>query len=141
VAAVLAVCCVCCGPYRLLCGGGVPCGGKHIIIKLALAHWSSTRRTVGWVRCSTCMRVAPTPTRWGGLVTRHEGKGGDADMRTPTGYPPPSTQQPTWPTAYTAHIQHCGHTALPPPRAEDKAPQTPRRWGGLVVKHKRRGGG
>jgi len=22
VAAVLAVCCVCCGPYRLLCGGG-----------------------------------------------------------------------------------------------------------------------
>ena len=30
VAAVLAVCCVCCGPYRLLCGGGVPCGGKHI---------------------------------------------------------------------------------------------------------------
>ena len=32
-AAVLAVCCVCCGPYRLLCGGGVPCGGKHIIIK------------------------------------------------------------------------------------------------------------
>jgi len=34
VAAVLAVCYVCCGPYRLLCGGGVPCGGKHIIIKL-----------------------------------------------------------------------------------------------------------
>jgi len=33
VAAVLAVCCVCCGPYRLLCGGGVPCGGKHIIIR------------------------------------------------------------------------------------------------------------
>ena len=32
-AAVLAVCCVCCGPYRLLCGGGVPCGGKHIIIE------------------------------------------------------------------------------------------------------------
>ena len=32
VAAVLAVCFVCCGPYRLLCGGGVPCGGKHIII-------------------------------------------------------------------------------------------------------------
>jgi len=32
VAAVLAVCCVCCGPYRLLWGGGVPCGGKHIII-------------------------------------------------------------------------------------------------------------
>ena len=29
-AAVLAVCC---GPYRLLCVGGVPCcGGKHIII-------------------------------------------------------------------------------------------------------------
>jgi len=33
VAAVLAVCCVCCGPYRLLWGGGVPCGGKHVIIE------------------------------------------------------------------------------------------------------------
>jgi len=34
VAAVLAVCCVCCEPCWLLCwgGGGVPCGGKHIII-------------------------------------------------------------------------------------------------------------
>jgi len=33
VAAVLAVCCVRRGPCRLLClGGGVPCGGKHIII-------------------------------------------------------------------------------------------------------------
>ena len=36
-AAVLAVCCVCCGPYRLLCGGEVPCGGKHIIITSAQA--------------------------------------------------------------------------------------------------------
>ena len=35
-AAVLAVGCVCCGPYRLLCGGGVPCGGKHIIIIMFL---------------------------------------------------------------------------------------------------------
>jgi len=36
VAAVLAVCCVRCGPCRLLCGGGggVPCGGKHIIINV-----------------------------------------------------------------------------------------------------------
>jgi len=25
-------CCMCCGPYRLLYWGGVPCGGKHIII-------------------------------------------------------------------------------------------------------------
>ena len=34
VAAVLAACCVCCGPCRLLCwgGGGVPYRGKHIII-------------------------------------------------------------------------------------------------------------
>jgi len=32
VAAVLAVCCGRCGPCRLLCWGGVPCGGKHIII-------------------------------------------------------------------------------------------------------------
>ena len=31
-AAVLAVRCVRCGPCRLLCWGGVPCGGKHIII-------------------------------------------------------------------------------------------------------------
>ena len=31
-AAVLAVCCVRCGPCRLLCGEGLPCGGKHIII-------------------------------------------------------------------------------------------------------------
>jgi len=30
--AVLAVCYVRCGPCRLLCWGGVPCGGKHIII-------------------------------------------------------------------------------------------------------------
>jgi len=35
-------------------------------------------------------------------------------MLTPTGYPPPPTQQPTWPTAHTAHSPHCGHTALPP---------------------------
>jgi len=35
---VLAVCCVCCGPYRLLCVGGVPCGGKHIIIFLYNLH-------------------------------------------------------------------------------------------------------
>jgi len=34
-------------------------------------------------------------------------------MLTPTGYSPP-TQQPIWPTAHTAHSQHCGHTALPP---------------------------
>jgi len=32
VAALLAVCCVRCGPCRLLCSGRVPCGGKHIII-------------------------------------------------------------------------------------------------------------
>jgi len=38
----------------------------------------------------------------------------DDDMLTPTGYPPPPTQQPTWPTAHTALSQHCGHTALPP---------------------------
>ena len=31
----------------------------------------------------------------------------------PQGTPPPPTQQPTWPTAYTAHSQHCGHIALP----------------------------
>jgi len=31
----------------------------------------------------------------------------------PQATPPPPTQQPTWPTAYTAHRQHCGHTALP----------------------------
>ena len=32
-AGVLAVCCVRCGSCRLLCrGGGVPCGGKHIIV-------------------------------------------------------------------------------------------------------------
>jgi len=37
----------------------------------------------------------------------------DDDMLTPTGYSPP-TQQPIWPTAHTAHSQHCGHTALPP---------------------------
>ena len=41
-AAVLAVCCVCCGPYRLLCGGGVPYGGKHIIIEMAI-HISEIR--------------------------------------------------------------------------------------------------
>jgi len=35
------------------------------------------------------------------------------DMLTPTGYSPP-IQQPIWPTAHTAHSQHCGHTALPP---------------------------
>ena len=39
--------------------------------------------------------------------------GDDDDMLTPTGYSPP-TQQPIWPTANTAHNQHCGHTALPP---------------------------
>jgi len=27
----------------------------------------------------------------------------DDDMLTPTGYPPTPTQQPTWPTAHTAH--------------------------------------
>jgi len=37
----------------------------------------------------------------------------DDGMLTPTGYSPP-TQQPIWPTAYTAHSQHCGYTALPP---------------------------
>jgi len=34
-AAVLAVCCVRCGPCRLLClggGGGVSCGGNHVVI-------------------------------------------------------------------------------------------------------------
>jgi len=36
VAAVLAVRCVCCGPCRLLCWGGVPCGGKHIIVKVEI---------------------------------------------------------------------------------------------------------
>ena len=34
-------------------------------------------------------------------------------MLTLTGYSPP-TQQPIWPTAHTAHSQHCSHTALPP---------------------------
>jgi len=29
---VLAMRCVCCGPCRLLCVWGVPCGGKHILI-------------------------------------------------------------------------------------------------------------
>ena len=42
-AAVLAVCCVCCGPYRLLCGGGVPCGGKHIIIIISLTTAAKSR--------------------------------------------------------------------------------------------------
>jgi len=40
VAAVLAVCCVRCGPCRLLCLGGVPCGGKHIII-IGIDRYSS----------------------------------------------------------------------------------------------------
>jgi len=67
VAAVLAVCCVCCGPCRLLCrGGGVPCGGKHIIIsRLTLSStWAlirlglSTQRSP-WVLCR--LRRTPHP--------------------------------------------------------------------------------
>jgi len=42
-----------------------------------------------------------------------EGHDDDDDMPTPTGYSP-HTQQPIWPTAHTAHSQHCSHTALPP---------------------------
>jgi len=44
----------------------------------------------------------------------------------PQGTPPP-TQQPIWPTAHTAHSQHCGHTALPP-RAEFAHIPAPRDW-------------
>ena len=38
----------------------------------------------------------------------------DDHMLNPTGYFPTTTLLPTWPTAYTAHSQHCGHTALSP---------------------------
>jgi len=43
----------------------------------------------------------------------HEFLDSDDDILTPTEYSPP-TQQPIWPTAHTAHSQHCGHTVLPP---------------------------
>jgi len=44
--AVLAVCCVRCGPRRLLCWGGDLCGGKHIII-------TSSRRQCRLRRCES----------------------------------------------------------------------------------------
>jgi len=49
-----------------------------------------------------------------GSAQRHVNAGSPVqdDMLTPTGYSPPA-QQPIWPTAHTAHSQHCSHTALP----------------------------
>jgi len=52
--------------------------------------------------------------RLGGTPTPIQSRWYDDDMLTPIGSPPPPpTQQPTWPTAHTAHSKHCGYTALP----------------------------
>jgi len=44
------------------------------------------------------------------------------DMLTPTGYPPPPPTHTAADMAHSAHSQHCGHTALPTQRVEDKTP-------------------
>jgi len=52
---------VCCGPYRLLCGGGVPCGGKHIIINVVHC------RIIYAVHKSYTSYVFLAWSGWGGL--------------------------------------------------------------------------
>jgi len=49
VAAVLAVCCMCCRPCRLLCWGGVPCGGwpLHGIAITILCMVYGMKRRIG----------------------------------------------------------------------------------------------